>query len=73
MLPAMKITEPYSPTRAGEGQGEAGQQAGADAGRITRAKGLPAARAEAGGGFFQFGVECPQHRLHACAPRTAGR
>jgi hypothetical protein len=64
MLPAMKITEPYSPDRAREGQREAGQQRRAARSARSPREGLPAVRAQAGRGFFHLGVEVLQHRLH---------
>jgi hypothetical protein len=65
MLPAMKMTEPYSPMRAREGHGKAGQQRGRDGGEDDAGRrSASACRAQAGGGLFQFFLGVFQHRLH---------
>ena len=65
MLPAMKMTEPYSPTRAREGEREAGEDGrAAGRGRMTRRDRLAAAGAERRGGLLDLAVDLLQHRLH---------
>jgi hypothetical protein len=64
MLPAMKITEPYSPSARAKASAKPVSSAGITIGKITRREGLPAVGAQRGGGFLQFAVQVFQHRLH---------
>ena len=64
MLPEMKMTEPYSPTRAGEGQREAGEQGRQDRRQDHAAEGLPAGGAQARRRLLDLRLEILQHRLH---------
>ena len=64
MLPAMKITEPYSPSARAKASAKPVSSAGSSAGRITRAKRLPARGAEGRGGLLQLALEVLEHRLH---------
>ena len=74
MLPAMKITEPYSPMARAKREREAGQQRRQRAcGRITRSEGLQRARAQRGGRFLELAIEVVRAPAAPCAPRTAGR
>ena len=73
MLPAMKITEPYSPTARAKAMAKPVISAGVMDGRMTLPEGLPARGAQAGGGFFEFLLGILQHGLHGALPRTAGR
>ena len=64
MLPAMKITEPYSPSARANASAKPVSSAGMSTGQDHQAEGLPAAGAQRGGGFFQLAVQVFQHRLH---------
>ena len=64
MLPAMKITEPYSPIARAKAIAKPVSSAGAIDGKITLAEGLPARRAQAHRRFFQLLLGVLQHRLH---------
>ena len=64
MLPAMKITEPYSPSARAKASAKPVSSAGSSVGRITAVKRLPAAGAERGGGLLELAVELLEHRLH---------
>ena len=64
MLPAMKITEPYSPTPRAKASAKPVRSAGAEAGRMTREDGLQAVGAERGGGFLDLAVDLLHDRLH---------
>ena len=61
MLPAMKMTEPYSPA-TGEGEREAGQERRHDRRQDDAAEGLPAPGAERRRGLLDLGVEILQDR-----------
>ena len=73
MLPEMKITEPYSPSARANASAKPVSIAGQSVGRITRANVCQRVGAERRGGFLDLGLELLEHRLHACARRTAGR
>ena len=64
MLPAMKITEPYSPTARAKASAKPVSSAGSRRRQDHAPEGLPARRAEAGGGLLELRVEVLQHRLH---------
>ena len=64
MLPAMKITEPYSPTARANASAKPVSSAGSKRRQHDAAERLPARGAEAGGGLLDLGVEILQHRLH---------
>ena len=63
MLPAMKITEPYSPTARAKASAKPVSSAGSRIGKTTRLKVCQRLRAQAGGGLLELGVEILQHRL----------
>ena len=64
MLPAMKITEPYSPTARAKARREAGEQGRRDRRQDDADGAPPGAGAERRGGLLDLGVEVLQHRLH---------
>ena len=64
MLPAMKITEPYSPTPRAKASAKPVSAAGKIAGKQDARERLPAARAQARRGLFELAVEIFEHRLH---------
>ena len=64
MLPAMKMTEPYSPSARANASAKPVSSAGSSSAGSTRRKRLPARRAERGRGFLELGVEILEHRLH---------
>ena len=65
MLPAMKITEPYSPTARAKREREAGQQRRQQRRQHDAAERSGSrAGAERGGGLLDLAVELLQHRLH---------
>ena len=64
MLPAMKITEPYSPSARANASAKPGQQRRPHHRQDDAPEGLPAVRAQAGGRLFDFRVQILQHRLH---------
>ena len=64
MLPAMKITEPYSPSARAKASAKPVSSAGSTRREDHAAEGLPAGRAERGGGFLELGLEVLEHRLH---------
>lgn len=63
-FPAMKITEPYSPSARANASAKPVKSAGKSDGRTDAAKRQPARRAEARGGLFLFALEVLEHRLH---------
>ncbi len=63
-LPAMKMTEPYSPTRAREGQREAGEQRRQHGRQDDAAEHVEATGAEGLGGILQVALHLQQRRLH---------
>jgi hypothetical protein len=64
MLPAMKMTEPYSPTARAKASAKPVSSAGSRVGRHHVAEGRASAARRARGGFFQLGLNVFQHRLH---------
>ncbi len=64
MLPAMKITEPYSPTARAKASTKPVSTAGQSAGSSTRQKVMPARGAEAGGRLLDLLVDLLDDRLH---------
>ena len=64
MLPAMKITEPYSPRARAKASAKPVSSAGAIDRQDHAAERLPARRAEARRGFLELALEVLQHRLH---------
>ena len=60
----MKMTEPYSPSRASEGQREAGEQRRQDRRQDHPRERLEGAGAQRRRRLFDLGVEVLQHRLH---------
>ena len=74
MLPEMKTTEPYSPSARAKARAKPVSSAGQSARQEHPAeRSASAARAEAGRRLLDLAVEVLEHRLHACAPRRAGR
>jgi hypothetical protein len=71
-LPAMKMTEPYSPTARAKGQREAGQQRREDGRKDHLDEGLPARGAERGGGLLDFGFDVLDHRLQGTHDERQG-
>ena len=63
-LPAMKITEPYSPTARASASVNPVASDGRTVGRITRRNTIAAARAERFGGFLEARVDFLERRLH---------
>ena len=63
MLPAMKITEPYSPAPRAKASAKPVASAGAIVGRITRSEGLPARCAERQRRLLDLARDFGQHRL----------
>ncbi len=64
MLPAMKITEPYSPTPRAKASAKPVSSAGIRPGRITCEHRLQPAGAERRRGLLDLAVDLLQHRLH---------
>ena len=64
MLPAMKITEPYSPTARAKASATPVSSAGVSAGQHDAEHGLPPRGAERRRGLLDLAVEVLQHRLH---------
>ena len=63
ILPAMKITEPYSPTARAKASAKPVSSAGIRLGRITRRDGLPAVAPRLAAASSSS-ASSPQHRLH---------
>ena len=64
MLPAMKITEPYSPIARAKASAKPVNSAGRTIGNTTRRKLVPARCAERGRGLLEFARQLFQYRLH---------
>ena len=64
MLPAMKTTEPYSPSARANASAKPVSSAGSTIGKIDAAEGLPARRAERRRRFLDLARQVLQHRLH---------
>ena len=64
MLPAMKTTEPYSPSARAKASAKPVSSAGAIAGSSTRRNVCQPARAQAGRRLLDLRVEVLEHRLH---------
>ncbi len=64
MLPAMKITEPYSPTARAKASAKPVRIAGSSAGSMTRKTVCRRSRAERGRGLLDLALEILKHRLH---------
>ena len=64
MLPAMKTTEPYSPTARAKASAKPVSSAGSSAGRITRQNVCQRLAPRLAAASSDFGVEVLQHRLH---------
>ena len=63
-LPAMKITEPYSPTARANASANPVSSAGTDCRQNNPRHCLPATGAETGSGLLDLGIEIDQYRLH---------
>ena len=63
MLPAMKMTEPYSPTPRAKASAKPVSRAGRIAGRITRENVCQRLAPRRRGRLLDLGVEVLQHRL----------
>ena len=63
MLPAMKMTEPYSPTARARASASPVRRAGSDRREDHAEDGLPARGAERRGDFLDVAVEVLEHRL----------
>ena len=64
MLPAMKMTEPYSPMARARASAKPVRSAGTSAGRVTRSTTCKAGCAERCGGFLFLAIDLLQNRLH---------
>ena len=64
MLPAMKMTEPYSPTARAKRQREASEQRRQQRRQDHAAERLAARGAERGRGLLDLAVDFLHHRLH---------
>lgn len=71
-LPAMKMTEPYSPTARAKASAKPVSNAGKMAGKITLVKSPPARRAERRCGFFNLGFNILDHRLQGAHDKRQG-
>ncbi len=72
-LPAMKITEPYSPTARAKAIAVPVSSAGVSAGQDDAADRLEARGAERGGGFLGVAAEFGQDRLQGAHHEGQGR
>ena len=63
MLPAMKTTEPYSPSARAKASAKPVSQAGSEGGQDDAEERLAAAGAEAGRRLLHLGVEALEHGL----------
>ncbi len=63
-FPAMKITDPYSPTARAKASAKPVSKRREDRRQDHAGEGLPAARAERGRRFLELGIKVEQHRLH---------
>ncbi len=73
MLPAMKITEPYSPSARAKASAKPVSSAGSQDRKHHAPEGLPAVGAQRGGGLLELAAAGLRAPAAPCARRTAGR